>query len=122
MWLALLGILAGVVTLAVALLIAPDATSGPGAVLGLAVGGVLGSLVAAQVGHLVQHPHVLADLRVAYPGITRQSTATILGYFDFRVRAKAVLVAWPLAAVIGHTLVTILRQYSPAWPGRPGRG
>jgi hypothetical protein len=110
MWLALLGLVAGVVSVAVLALVAREAGGGPGGVLGLAVGGLLGSLVAAQVGHLVQHPHVVSALRTSFPGITHHSVTTILGYFDFRVRAKAVLVAWPLAAVALHAATVGLRH------------
>jgi hypothetical protein len=110
MWLALLGLVAGVLSVAVLTLVAREAGGGPGGVLGLAIGGLLGSLVAAQVGHLVQHPHVVSALRASFPGITPHSVATILSYFDFRVRAKAVLVAWPLAAVALHAVTVGLRH------------
>lgn len=111
MWLALLGAIAGLVVVAVAFVTARDAVAGPGGVVGLAVGGVLGSLVAAQVGHLVQHPHVVAALHAGFPTLAHHQIATILGYFDFRVRARAVLVAWPLAAVMVHSAVTTLRNW-----------
>jgi hypothetical protein len=119
MWFALLGIIAGVAAMVVAAVMARDAAAGPGGVLGLAVGGVLGSLVAAQVGHLVQHPHVLAALTSSYPGITTHSIHTILGYFDFKLRAKAVLVAWPLAAVVAHTVWSFAHYRARPWLGRP---
>jgi hypothetical protein len=119
MWLAFLGIIAGVVSVALLALIARDASAGPGGVVGLAVGGVLGSLVAAHVGHLEQHPHVAAALRSSFPGITRHSVATILGYFDFKVRATAVLVAWPFAAVAVHGAGASLRYRRLA--RRPGQ-
>lgn len=109
LWLALLGIVAGVVSVAVLAVVARDAGGGPGGVVGLAVGGLLGSLVAAHVGHLVQHPHITSALRSQFPGITARSVRTILGYFDFKVRAKAVLVAWPLAAVIVHAATAAVR-------------
>jgi hypothetical protein len=109
MWLALLGIIAGVVSVAVLAIVARDAGGGPGGAVGLAVGGLLGSLVAAQVGHLVQHPHVVSTLRSSFPGITRHSLKAILGYFDFKVRAKVVLLAWPLAAVVVHAASAALR-------------
>jgi hypothetical protein len=122
MWLALLGMIAGVVSVAVLAMIARDAGGGPGGVVGLAVGGVLGSLVAAHVGHLAQHPHVAAALRAAFPGITRGSVATILGYFDFKVRATAVLVAWPFAAVVVHAAAAALRYRRLARRGDPIAG
>jgi hypothetical protein len=121
MWLGFLGIIAGIVSVAVLALVARDAAAGPGGALGLVVGGVLGSLVAAHVGHLVQHPHVVSALQTSFPGITHQSLATILGYFDFKVRARAVLVAWPLAAVLVHLGATSLRYRRLAARGRSGR-
>jgi hypothetical protein len=120
MWLALLGIIAGVVSVAVLALVARDAGSGPGAVIGLAVGGLLGSLVAARVGHLVRQPHIVADLHTSFPGITHHSVTVIVGYFDFRVRATAVLVAWPLAAVLVHAAASALR-YRRVESHRTGR-
>jgi hypothetical protein len=109
LWLALLGLIAGIVSVLVLNLIGRDAAAGPGAVLGLAVGGVLASLVAAQVGHLVQHPHVVDQLKAAFPGISAHSVRAVLGYFDFRVRAGAVLLAWPVAAVATQVGVILLR-------------
>ena len=92
-------------------LVAWDAGAGPGAVVGLAVGGVLGSLVAARVGHLESSTRTSwSPCRASFPGITPHSVATILGYFDFRVRARAVLVAWPLTAVVLHTVLATLRH------------
>lgn len=110
MWLALLGVLAGVVSVALLALVAWDTGTGPGAVVGLAVGGVLGSIVAARVGHLIEHPHIVVAIRASFPGITPHSVAAIVGYFDFRVRARAVLVAWPLTAVVLHTVLATLRH------------
>ncbi|HTW20289.1 MAG TPA: DUF2567 domain-containing protein [Mycobacteriales bacterium] len=118
MWLAFLGILAGLVVVAGSFVLARDATDGPGGVIGLAVGGILGSLVAAQVGHLEQHPHVVSALNAAYPGLSRHSVRTILGYFDFKLRAEGVLVAWPVAAVAAHAIVGGLRS----WRRSAGRG
>jgi hypothetical protein len=109
LWLALLGLIAGIVSVAVLNLVARDAAAGPGGLLGLALGGVLGSLVAAHVGHVVQHPHVVSALTNAYPGISAHTIASILGYFDFRVRAGAVLLAWPVAAVATQAGVVLLR-------------
>jgi hypothetical protein len=111
MWLALLGAVAGIVSVLLLALIARDAGSGPGAVVGLAVGGLLGSLVAARVGHLVEHPHLLVAIRAGFPGISPHSVTAIIGYFDFKVRAWAVLLAWPLTAVVLHTLLATLRHW-----------
>jgi membrane protein YqaA with SNARE-associated domain len=110
MWLALLGAIAGVVSVVLLAFIARDTGSGPGAVVGLAIGGLLGSIVAARVGHLVEHPHIVIAIRAGFPGITPHSVTAIVGYFDFRVRARAVLVAWPLTAVALHAVLATLRH------------
>lgn len=109
LWLGLLGIFAGVLSVALLTLIARDAGGGPGGVVGLAVGGLLGSIVAAHVGHLVQEPHIRSELKASFPGITTHSITTIVGYFGFRVRARAVLVAWPIAAVALHAATAAFR-------------
>jgi hypothetical protein len=115
MRLGLLGLIASVVAVAILALVARDFGSGPGAVVGLAVGGVLGSLAAAQLGHLVQNPHLATTLRATYPGITNTSVKQLLGYFGFRLRTKSVVLAWPVAAVILQLGVLALR-------GRRARG
>jgi H+/Cl- antiporter ClcA len=111
LWLALLGVAAGIFVVAVLTISARDAAGGPGAVLGLAIGGFLGSLVAAHVGHLVQQPHLVTTLRASYKGITPHSIKALLGYFDFKVRAKAVLLAWPIAAIAMHGVVVVVRFF-----------
>lgn len=109
MWLALLGIAAGVLSAALLALVARNDGAGPGGAIGLAVGGVCGSLIAAHVGHHVQQPHQITLLRASFPGITSHSLATILGYFNFKLRTKAVLLAWPLTAVILHSATAAVR-------------
>jgi hypothetical protein len=102
MWLALLGIVAGIVASATMTFLAGDAGRGPGGMIGLAIGGLLGSLVAASVGHLAQHPHFTSELKAAFPGITAEQITLIRGYFGFSLRLKSVLLAWPIAAVAVH--------------------
>jgi hypothetical protein len=109
MWLALFGLLAGVVSVAVLMVVGREAGRGPGGVIGLAVGGVLGSLVAAQVGHLVQHPDLVAQIHHAFPTLDAPTVKRILGFFDFKLRWKAALVAWPFAAVVLHAATVIVR-------------
>jgi hypothetical protein len=111
LWLGLLGLIAGVVSVALLAVVGRDAGRGPGGMVGLAVGGVLGSLVAAQVGHIVQEPHIVSTLHSSFPGITSHSVKTIIGYFGFRLRLKAVLVAWPVAALIVQSASIALRYH-----------
>ncbi|HTR71142.1 MAG TPA: hypothetical protein VMH41_13065 [Mycobacteriales bacterium] len=111
MWFALLAIAAGV--LAVAGLVVTDrrGVGGPGAVVGLAVGGVLGSLVAAQVGHRVEVGRTTATLHRLFPSISAHSVAVIEGYFGFSLRMRSMIVVWPLTAVILHGVVVALRSW-----------
>ena len=117
LWLALVAGIAGVVAVIALWALSRGTADGPGSVVGLAVGGLLGSLVAAQVGHLAQHPNVLSVLHTWFPTITRHSAAAVLSDFDFRVRAKAVLMAWPFTAVVAQAAVVGLRL---RWPSRLG--
>jgi hypothetical protein len=110
MWLTLLAIIAGIVAVGVLALAARDAGGGPGAAVGLAVGGVLGTLVAAHVGHAIAQPHVVHTLRASFPGITNGSVHTIVGYFGFRLRSRSVLFVWPIVAVILHGCAVALRN------------
>lgn len=61
-------------------------------VVGLAVGGLLATLVAARVGYLVELPALKAAVRPDLPAET-------LDLIAFRLRARGVLVVAPLVAV-----------------------
>jgi membrane protein YqaA with SNARE-associated domain len=110
MWFALLGIAAGVLAVGALLVAAREDGRGPGGVLGLAVGGVLGSLVAAHIGHRIQQPHIITTLHTQAPHLTHAQVRAVLGYFTFEVRAKGVFLAWPVAAVLVHAATVILRS------------
>lgn len=101
----LLGIVAGVICAGVVVALGER---GPGAVLGLAVGGLLAALVANRVGVVAQHDATLSALRSL--GIPH--SARVLDLVDFRVRALGVLLGWPLAALVVHGLVTLLHPAS----------
>jgi hypothetical protein len=83
---------------------------GPGASLGLGVGGLLAGLVAARVGYLANRGGTLASLH--HFGVK----LSVLDHFHldpfFKVRALGVLVAWPIAAVIVHSLIVGIRHRS----------
>jgi hypothetical protein len=115
MWFALLGIVAGLVAVGILLLVGRGAARGPGAVLGLAVGGVLGSLVAAHLGHQIQHPSIVAprlvaDLKALAPRLSHHQILGYLNTFDFTLRADAMLLAWPMTAVIVHAASLVVRS------------
>jgi hypothetical protein len=94
-WLAILGVAAGIaVALAVYLASRPGRV---GPLLALAVGGVLGSVVAWRTGHLLG-PGELASAARALPVGGRLSAP--LG-----VSAYGVLLTWPMAAVITYFAV-----------------
>lgn len=109
MWLALFALLAGVVAVAILLLVAREHGDGPGGMIGLAVGGILGTLVAAHLGHRIQQPHLVASLKHAFPGITPSGVKTLLGYFGFTLRIKSLLLVWPIVAIVLNAAVIGLR-------------
>jgi hypothetical protein len=101
-WLGGLGLAAALVCVVTLAIVDRDATEGPGAMLGLAVGGLLGMLVAA---------------------VDKQLRAYVLTW-DLRVRAQGVLLSWPLAAVLLNGVTIALRRPNevppvrqPAYPG-----
>jgi hypothetical protein len=112
--LGLLGIIAGIVATAVVLLLGRDRERGPGEVLGLAAGGVLGALVAARVGDLARHHQMVSTIAKVVPGASKAETSTLLGYFGFHVRATGVLLFWPIAAVVVHLLASYARNWFSA--------
>ena len=89
-WFAVCAALAGVLAAVAAALLLRSGRLG--AVAGLAVGGLLGALVAWRVGLLLSPPAVAASAKAARVGDT----------FDgpLRMSAYGVLLAWPTAAVI----------------------
>lgn len=98
-WFGFLGLLTGVVCVGVLRLLAGDLSRGPGAVVGLAVGGVIGSLVAAHVGTAVQQPHLVASVRAQMADVKATDITRILYFFNFKVRANEMLLVWPVTAV-----------------------
>jgi hypothetical protein len=103
---------AGVVSVAILTLVGRrhGAVGGPGAMVGLAVGGLLGALVAAHLGHDIQRAHLVSAvpaLRATDPHITRK---VVLFYFDFEVRIRQFFVIWPITAVVLQGLVVGARR------------
>ncbi|WP_326695068.1 hypothetical protein [Streptomyces sp. NBC_01766] len=106
---ALLGLAFGVVSAAVVFLCRKR--GGVLLVLGLALGGLLGSLVAWGIGTWLGPTHdVVAAARAAGKGVT----------FDapLKLAAKGALLAWPVAAMVVHLGVTAVfgpRDPEPVW-------
>lgn len=85
-------------------------------VLGLAVGGVLGSLLGWGVGTFLGPTHdVVAHAKAVGPNVV----------FDAPLKLKmwgAAMLAWPLAAMIVHLALTAVlgpRDPEPVWPESP---
>jgi hypothetical protein len=82
--------------------------------VGLAVGGLLGSLVAVHVGHVVygaDHPLLRAKVHNAFPAVTSDQVTHVLSVLQFTVRDKAALLAWPVAAVVLQAATVIVRYF-----------
>jgi hypothetical protein len=109
LWLALLGIVAGVLCVGVSVAVAPASTDGPGAAVGLAVGGLLGMLVAARVGHLIGHRDLTDVLRAQAPGLSSADVKRVLSFLDFSARWKAALLSWPIVSVLLHAAIAGVR-------------
>jgi hypothetical protein len=124
LWFGLVAILAGAVCVALLMLAAPRTGQGPGAVVGLAVGGLLGAIVAAHIGHQIGNRQMTRDLAATFPHARASGIRAFLSYYDFRVRARAVLIGWPVAALACLGLVSLAamarekRRLAPAnYPG-----
>ena len=94
-WMAILGVAAGIVVALVVYLASRPGRVGP--LLALAVGGVLGSVVAWRTGHLLG-PGDLVPAARALPVGGRLSA-------PLDVSAYGVLLTWPMAAVITYFAV-----------------
>lgn len=101
----LLGIGAGAVCAAVALACRRD---GPGAVAGLAIGGLGAALIADRVGYLLNHGDTVALLHA-------HSVSLLINPF-FKVRAVGVLVAWPMAGLLVFVVALAIRDHRRSLP------
>lgn len=126
LWLGFLGIIAGVVCVVILSTVAPRLIDGPGGQLGLAVGGCLGMLVADRVGHQIGVPGLTTAIRAAYPGASAHGISYVVGVYDFKVRATAMLLSWPITAVLLGSMVAWWRAINPpttaivaTYPGSP---
>jgi hypothetical protein len=124
LWLAFLGALAGLACVLLTFAMGRIA-AGPGAVVGLAGGGVLGSLVAEHIGHQHHNPAVIEALRHAVvanslsppsPHALHRAIDVASPLVEFTVRADAALLAWPVVAVAVLLIVTALRRGRTAPP------
>jgi hypothetical protein len=82
--------------------------------LALAVGGVGGSLVAAQVGHLQESSGVLDQL-------PQDIRSRVSGIVDFTLRSHGFHVVFPVAALLAYLVIMLVttRPQQPALPETP---
>jgi hypothetical protein len=92
-WFLLVTVLVGLVTAIV--LCAVAGRPGPGVAVALAVGGLLGSLVADRVGFVAERHVTVGGLHAL--GV--HAGGDLVSEIDFRVRALGVVVGWPLVAL-----------------------
>ncbi|HEU5033357.1 MAG TPA: hypothetical protein VFT62_01220 [Mycobacteriales bacterium] len=99
-----IAVIAGVVCALVAGVLRRE---GPGIILGLGVGGLAAAFVADRVGYLAARGDQLAALHLLGVPARVFEDAGIDPFLE--LRALAIVVVWPLVAVVLHTLVQALR-------------
>ena len=108
---ALLGIAAGVICAALVVACRRD---GPGAIAGLAVGGIGAAFVADRVGYLVNRRDTLNLLHAHNVPLSLLDKFGIDPFF--KVRALGVVIAWPMAAIAIFMLVVAMRDRARSLP------
>jgi hypothetical protein len=106
-WFAALGLLAGL--LSAGLVYGVARGRGVPALLGLTIGGLLASLVAWQLGHLLGPDELLPRAEAAAEGATLEAPLDL--------RAWGVLLLWPVAAISGFVALTLRLEPSDESPG-----
>jgi hypothetical protein len=116
-WLGLLGLMAGVVCVALLRVVAGGQADGPGAQIGLAAGGLLGMLVAERVGHLIGlhafDASTATAVRALLPNVSQQGIRYVIGLIDLKVRTRAVLFGWPIVSVLLNVIIVAMRRPIP---------
>jgi len=107
----LLCVAAGAVCAAIAVLLRMD---GPGALTGLAVGGLGAAFVADRVGYLLNRGDTLDLLHARAVPLRLLSDVGIDPFF--KVRALGVVVAWPMAALVIYVSALALRDRARSLP------
>jgi len=109
---ALVGVVAGILIVLVLVGIGGDAAHGPGAVIGLAAGGVLGALVAAHVGHQIGQHALTSTIHHYVPTAPAAQVKPFIQEVGFTLRWRVGLFAWPFAAVGVLAGIVALRRDS----------
>jgi membrane-bound metal-dependent hydrolase YbcI (DUF457 family) len=107
----LLCLAAGVLCAAVTVACRMD---GPGAVSGLAAGGLGAAFIAARVGYLLNRGDTLHLLRAHSVPLSLLSKYGIDPFF--KIRALGVVVAWPLATLVVYVVALALRDQRRSLP------
>ena len=126
LWLAMLGAIAGAICAAAVAVSAPYASGGPGAQVGLVVGGVVAMLVADRVGYLIGLPALRDTVNATYPQASPDGVKSVVSLLAFKVRAHAVLLTWPMASIVVSAAINWVRAINqptlrviPSYPGSP---
>jgi hypothetical protein len=82
--------------------------------IALAVGGAAGSLVAAQIGHLMESHEVLNQIPVSIRG-------SVSHIFDFALRSHGFHAVFPVAALLTYLFIVLFatRNEPPELPAEP---
>jgi hypothetical protein len=83
----------------------------------LAVGGAGGSLVAAQIGHLLESHEVLKQIPADIRG-------SLSGIMDFALRSHGFLAVFPIAALLAYLIIVLFttKPEAPQLPAEPEQG
>lgn len=93
-WFLLVGGVAGLLATVVVMLLVGE--PGPGAAIGLALGGTVAAIVADRIGYLSQR----GDTTEALRAIGAHPDGSFISEIDLRIRALGVLTIWPLVSLI----------------------
>jgi hypothetical protein len=85
-----------------------------GALIGLAVGGVIGAAVAWRTGHWLG-PAPVAEQARALQSLGPRTRLTT----PVDLRARGVLLCWPIVAVTGYALLAAVRDRPPGEQAAP---
>jgi len=85
-----------------------DLVRGPGAVLGLAIGGLVGAFVADLVGKARRDPGFVSALHRLAPHLPASVQPVYSSAYAFQLRTLGLVVVWPIVAVLVHAIVVRL--------------
>lgn len=115
-WFAGIAAVAGLLVAVAALRLLGDAARTVGAIIGVAVGGVLGSLVADRVGYLANGTSAVEALGkvAAVRHYSARQLGQVASLLDFRVHMPGVLLIWSLVGVVVLGAAALFGDAEPA--------